>query len=303
MDQVPSAHGTTYKRLDLFADELKAERAAVAGEYEKAAAITQALIDTHIKDDAERGYYLQQMARHLYRVSKVKAGDLQVIAHQKNHFLLKPLTGMQVQKMQALGHKRMERIIDWVKASGDFKTLMVNVEDVLGKVQFGIPHEKFEEALRHLGQALGFESERPDKEWGEGPDNLWALRDDEYVQFEAKSEVELTRAHIQKYEAEQANQAEAWFREKRYKGSKVTTYLVIPTRKVAPQATLIFPTKIARKKHLDLLAKRVRAFFMEFQGLDFNDLSLAKVQSFVDKHGLTVEAIRTDLGEDPVNET
>ena len=76
---------------------------------------------------------------------------------------------------------------------------------------FGTKADKFEAALDELSRALGFVGERPDSEWKEGPDNLWALDDSQYVLFECKSEVDVTRAEVNKREAEQMNRSSAWF--------------------------------------------------------------------------------------------
>ena len=80
---------------------------------------------------------------------------------------------------------------------------------------FGAKAEKFEQALDEISRALGFAGERPDKEWKEGPDNLWALDDTQYILWECKSEVEIARSDINKREAEQMNRSSAWF-EKHY---------------------------------------------------------------------------------------
>lgn len=45
-----------------------------------------------------------------------------------------------------------------------------------------------EEALRYLGQYLGFHSTRPDKEHGTGPDNLWILHDKSALCLDAKTD-------------------------------------------------------------------------------------------------------------------
>ena len=53
-----------------------------------------------------------------------------------------------------------------------------------------------------------------------------------------------------------------------------------------------------RKKHLGSLATKVRAFFKEFAGLDFKDISPGMVQQYIDKNGLTVETFQTEFGQD-----
>ena len=82
-------------------------------------------------------------------------------------------------------------------------------------MRFGVSADSFEAALDRLGTALGFATERPDRDWKEGPDNLWGLRDDDYIIFEAKSEVLPSRLEIRKGESEQMNNSAAWFEELR----------------------------------------------------------------------------------------
>lgn len=55
----------------------------------------------------------------------------------------------------------------------------------------------------------------PDAEWKEGPDNLWCLRDGQYLLFEAKSQVLAGRKEITKDEADQMNRSVAWMRVRR----------------------------------------------------------------------------------------
>jgi hypothetical protein len=76
--------------------------------------------------------------------------------------------------------------------------LDASVSDILGHLVFGIKADRFEHALDELSGALGFAGERPNKEWKEGPDNLWALDATQYLLWECKSEVDVTRAEINK---------------------------------------------------------------------------------------------------------
>jgi hypothetical protein len=109
------------------------------------------------------------------------------------------------------------------------------VEDILGSMTFGTLADRFEGAVDNLAKALGFVGQRPDKEWKEGPDNLWALRDNEYLLLECKSQVQLTRSEINKGETEQMNSSCAWFG-RHYSGSQATNVMIIPTNRLANAA-------------------------------------------------------------------
>ena len=85
----------------------------------------------------------------------------------------------------------------------------------------------FEQALDEIAPALGFVGERPDKEWKEGPDNLWAIDAKQYLLWECKSEVDVKRSEINKREAEQMNRSGAWF-DKHYQGMDVKRIIIHP---------------------------------------------------------------------------
>ena len=171
------------------------------------------------------------MARYNYRVRRPESHKLQRAAYASNRLLLRPPEGVTVAKLTIVSQGRMERIIEWVRQYGDYQQLDVALADILGRLIFGVKADRFEQALDELSRALGFQGERPDKVWKEGPDNLWALDDTQYILWECKNEVDLTRASINKHETEQMNRSCAWFG-KHYAGSQVKNIIVHPTHNV-----------------------------------------------------------------------
>jgi replicative superfamily II helicase len=286
------AEGTV---LDVFVKELDAERKFADGDIEGAVKVIQALIDEHTKDDADRGWYLQEMARYRYRQSKQMSNELQQHAHRKNHLVLKPADGMLVSKLAIISHRRVEAIHGWLRRFENYQELSVALEDILNCLRFGVAADRFEGAFNQLAGVLGFAGERPDKEWGEGPDNLWALRDGEYLLVECKNEVQATRPHINEDEAEQMNRSYAWFR--RYYGeAEVTNILIIPTHTIDKDAAFLpeVGVQIMDEVGLTKLTANVRAFFSEFSGLDLDSLTEAKIQELLDTHSLGSDHIARD---------
>lgn len=286
--------------LGVFAAELAAERKYEQSDPDGAINVIQALIDGLGKDwtAEERGWYLQEMARYQYPTSRAESLVKQAAAYRQNRYLLRPQGAVVVTRLQPVSQKRVERIIEWVRGHVDFPAMSAVVDDLLGALRFGTRAEAFERALHDLGAALGFVCERPDKAWKEGPDNLWALRDGEYLLMECKSEVELTRAEIGKYETGQMNNASAWFA-REYVGASVTRVLIIPPRNIGNAAGFTDPVSILREKGLKKLARNVQGFFREFRTLDLKDLSEAKVQSLLQVHHLRVEDLLADYFEAP----
>lgn len=282
--------------LALFEAELQAELKYQEGDAERAQTLIQKLIDTHKPEDPLKGWYLQESGRYLYESKRTESNRYQVEAHKKNRYLLKPETGMQVTTLRPVSQKRAEAIIAFVRATETYEQLAIVIGDILGNLTFGVKADKFEKAFDDLSRALGFRGERPDKAWKEGPDNLWALRDAEYLLVECKSEVSLDRAEINKDESGQMIRASAWFA-KYYKGAKVKRVLIIPTLKVSKAAAFTDDVEVMREKSLSKLRRNVKTFFGEFQALDFGSISEAKVQELLDAHTLGIEAITSQYSE------
>jgi replicative superfamily II helicase len=152
----------------------------------------------------------------------------------------------------------------WVSSFGSYSDLDASVSDILARLVFGLKADKFEGALDEPSRALRFAGERPDKEWKEGPDNLWALDDTQYHLWECKNEVEITRAEINKREAEQMNRSSVWF-EKHYQGMNVKRIIVHASNSVQSATAFTHEVEAELKKLVKLAAE----FFKLFESLHF----------------------------------
>lgn len=281
------ASGADATVLEIYAAELRAEQAYFDGDYSGATDILQKLLDGGVFSADEKGWYLQEQARYNYLANRAQSNILQVAAHKRNRMLLKPPTGVTVTRLTVVSQGRAERIRNWVANHASYGELNVNVTDILGRLVFGARAEKFEGALNELSCALGFVGERPDSEWKEGPDNLWALDDRQYILFECKSEVDITRAEINKREAEQMNRSSAWF-DKHYVGMKVKRLIIHPAGKVESAASFTHEVEGMREADLNRLVRCSREFFKSFESQNLSDLSETHIQKLLDSHGLSV---------------
>lgn len=289
MDKVtPGAANANLLRI--YAAELEAEQAYASGDYATATSTIQALLDSGVVNRDDKGWYLQELARYQHRANRPESQRLQVAAHKDNRLLLKPPSGVTVARLTLVSQGRMERIAAWVQPFGEYAQLDVALTDILSNLVFGTKADKFEQALDELSVALGFVGERPDKEWKEGPDNLWALDASHYLLWECKNEVETTRAEINKRETEQMNRSSAWF-EKHYPGASVKRIIIHPAGLVASAAAFTHEVEVMRDGDLKRLIKHVREFFKALEGLNFADLSIPHLQKLVDSHGLSVDTL------------
>ena len=288
--------GANERILRAYAAELEAEQAYRNGDYGTAAETLQNLLDRKMVDSEDKGWYLQEMARYHYRSNRPESQRLQIAAHTANRLLLRPSDGVTVAKLTLVSQGRMERIAKWARQFENYAQLDVALSDILGRLVFGTKADKFEQALDEVSRSLGFAGERPDKEWKEGPDNLWALDDTQYILWECKSEVEINRSEINKREAEQMNRSSSWF-EKHYAGMKVKRMIVHPAYVEASAASFTHEVEAMREAELKRFVKRLREFFKSFESLNFKDLSTTHIQKLVNSHGLSVESLLTDYSK------
>lgn len=254
--------------LDLFTAEWDAERQFQQGKHDEARKTIQRLIDSRIKDDYERGWYLQEMARFAYLFDKTKSNELQVAAHGLNRYLLKPKHGMTIKTISGTGHKRLETMIQWLRTFETPEELLLEIDNITDRLRFSVAADQFEGAIDELGRALGFETQRPDKEWKEGPDNLWALRDNQYLLIECKNQVDENRKEINKNETGQMNNSCAWFK-REYGDVPAKNIMIIWTQVVGHAGGFNDHVEIMTSRSLGQLINNVHGFFTSYGLLTF----------------------------------
>jgi len=278
--------------------EKESEDASVSGDHELAADKIQVLIDKHLLNSEEKGWYLQILARHKYFSSKVDSNAIQKTAFQQNPQLLKPRDGINYKRIQYINENRIKRIKKWVNSAGSYEELILSIDSILSDLSFGIKADRFENALKSVGEILGFESQRPDKEFKKGPDNLWCGVNNKYFLFECKNEVDENRPEINKHEASQMNSHCAWFENIYGTESYVIRILIIPTKKLSYYGDLTHQVRIMRKTQLHNLKKNIKSFFKEFKSYVIDEISDEKIQEFLNSHQLDIKNLENDYSED-----
>ncbi|PKP40781.1 MAG: DEAD/DEAH box helicase [Bacteroidetes bacterium HGW-Bacteroidetes-10] len=286
----PSHNNSTI--YESFVLERKAAVSNYSGDYEKACDSIQQIINNYCNDDSERGWYLQILARYKYLDSKVDSNALQKSAFLKNNELLKPKEGINYKKLEYINENRIQRIQQYIKGFPNYQELMINIEGVLADLEFGTSAEKFETALKELGLMLGFLSERPDKEFKKGPDNLWCGVSNQYFIFECKSEVNTERKEINKQETGQMNTHCAWF-EEQYGESAVKRIMIIPTNNLSYNGAFTHEVEIMTRVTLKYLRQNVKSFFKEFSKYQISSVTDEKIQAFLSTHTLDIESLKT----------
>jgi len=271
----------------LLQKEYEAEKCFVMGNISEACNKLQQLCDNDINDESEKGWYLQQIARYKYRTSKTESNRLQKAAFLKNNQLLKPIDGIEYKKIEYVNESRTTRIREWISKFDSYEEMILSIDSILQNLSFGMPHEKFESALKEIGEAIGFIAQRPDNEIKKGPDVLWCGVENHYFLFECKSEVLDSRKEISKHEAGQMNSHSAWF-DSVYPGAKCIRILIIPIKTLSYQGDFTHEVKIMRKGTLRKFKQNVKRMFKEYERYQLNDISDEKVQEIINIHEMDI---------------
>lgn len=302
MNSIEIANETRESELRLLSLEQQAEMQYAQRKYDEAARTIQQIIDNIQGDDSEKGWYLQIMAHYQYHLSKRESLHLQKSAFENNYELLKPKEGIVYKKMDNINLNRIQNIIRWIGMFDSYSDMMMEVDRICECLTFGMEADKFESAMKILGEALGFASQRPDKTIKKGPDNLWGTGNNHYIMFECKSEVSQGRKNIHKSEVGQMNNHCGWF-DNEYPDATVLRIIVIPTLNISYDADFTHEVKILRKNGMNKLKSTVVNFFKEFRNYDLNNLEEKIIHECLKLHNLESHDFLNNYVEDPKHES
>lgn len=210
----------------------------------------------------EKGWYMQIGANYLYHYDSVKSSEYQIKAHSLNTYLLKPREGIKYEKVTKKDKIQANKILSYIKKFTDSNALILSINAVLDNILFEQNTSSVcEESFMQIGNILGFECQRPEKEFNQGPDVLWNIYDDNYLIIEIKNEVKTKRQYIYKSETEQISNSYNWFNTC-YKDKTGIPILVIPTNVTNNDAFGPENLKVMNQDKMNEFKKNTRELFI-----------------------------------------
>jgi len=180
--------------------------------YDEACSILQAEI--YATDDPRtKGLLMQYMAEYMSFNNPSKAQEILLSARNYNSRVLKPIDGVQIDRLCYPQSGQAACAIKYYKDSAwKANEYIVHVDAILNNLVFSNdPADRFEQALADIGTIIGIASSRPEREYGgKAPDNLFALGNSEYAIIECKSGS--TADQISKRDCGQLLQSIEWFK-------------------------------------------------------------------------------------------
>ncbi|MTI47596.1 MAG: DEAD/DEAH box helicase [Firmicutes bacterium] len=289
----------TNRFLEIFDYERKAGVAFMRGNHEVAVRYLQEIIDKYYNNSNDlKGWYLQKIAQYTTLSDPINGNKIQINAHKLNPYLLKPQSGMEFKRLDTVDAFRIERIKEWIQKFKDFNQMMLSVNENVSLLEFGISSEKFERTLDSIGTSLGFVTERPERKWKDGSDNLWHLDKNKYLLIECKNEVKETRTEIYKKEAGQINTSCAWFKSN-YPNCELNPLMIINATRKGFQVHFNEDVKVMNRTKMELFKTNYWKFFNSFNEYKIDSITTSEIQTFIEQNRLTVEDILNHYSVSP----
>lgn len=235
---------------------------AAAGDPAAATATLRYALDG--VDDIERGWRLEEVAAYQHDASPEDAQKTLRAARMLNRSVLMP--GVALQPKPVKGPAAQGRAAATVLAQryDDSTTLQLSVGAILADMAWDADRtEAAEEAVRRLGELLGFVSTRPEKEFGAGPDNHWALTPTANAVIELKTGVTRPDPELIKSEVDQLSGSVNWDAEHNPEATQRLPVLVHPGVRRHREASPPPGTRVITPNDLEALKASVQAFVAE----------------------------------------
>lgn len=193
-------------------------------------------------------------------IDPVSAQKILLSAHKLNSSTLKPIDGVNFEKLKPHTRKQAEVCQEYNQSHFlEATDRILRVKALLEDLSFKIDHKKFEAALDEFGKIIGLAAQRPEKAFGIGPDNIWTFSDANFLVIECKNEA-TTENGISKSDLGQLEQAVSWFEEKYTASIKKTPIIIHHSTKLAHGASSINGARVITETELGKLKAAMELF-------------------------------------------
>jgi hypothetical protein len=233
--------------------------AAQRRDYKQAVAALQEVANAQT-DPRVKGWIKQQLAEYMHFTDPVKSQVILRSAVEANHMVLHPIEGISYTRLDTTKMNQARQCADYlVQTFADSNRLVLAVHSLLEDIIFKPEtSEKFEEAMKQLAFLLGFKGQRPEAEFGSGPDVLWGIGSMEYLVIECKNGA--TAQAISKHYCDQLSGSMNWFAKRYSSDCHITPIMAHPVHIVEANAYPLTGMRVINERKLGELKDTVLAF-------------------------------------------
>jgi hypothetical protein len=255
-----------------------------AGDPASAAVTLRNALDS--VDQIERGWRLEEVAAYQHEISPEDAQKTVRAARMMNYSTLRPAVPIQPKPLTGPAAQAQAAVAVLSRDFDDATRLQLSIGVVLDDITWDENRtEQAEAAFRRLGELLGFVSTRPEREYGAGPDNHWALTPTMNAVIELKTGVTRSDPELIKTEVDQLSGSLNWDAENNPDATERVPVLVHPRARRHAKATPPPGTRVITPEDLEALKVSVRSFAAEIS-VDRGWTKLSVVSAALASHSL-----------------
>jgi hypothetical protein len=254
-----------------------------------------------VPDDITKGWYLEEVAAYQHLSSPPDAQKTLKAARQLNRMTLKPTVAMPARETR--GNARQgEAACDFLSnAYSDGVRLQLKIGSLLDDIAWDPDRtEDAEEAVRLLGLHFGFVSTRPEREYGIGPDNHWAMNATANAVIELKTGVIRSNPKLIRREVDQLSGAIHWDEEHNEHASIRVPVIVHPGFELSSHSSPPPGTRVISVGELERFKKTVAAFAADL-AINKSWTSARAVADALTRHKLTADQIMSAHSRKPAS--
>ena len=246
-------------------------------------------------DLSVKGYFKQQLAEVMQLTDPVVAQTTLLSAVGDNRRVVKPIAGIAHVKITAPVSQAGASIAFMSSRFMDPNLLILHTNALADDLIWDEHRtDRFEAAIRDVGQLLGFGSQRPDNEYRDGgPDNLWAVGGLHFYVIECKSGVKNDGRLISKDHCNQLLGSVSWFQKNYDVSCSYTPILIEPVSRFQVDASPTPDVRIIDDEKLITLRENIRSFGRAVAHVA-NFPNQSAIASHLDSHGFTAAKFITN---------
>jgi DEAD/DEAH box helicase len=230
---------------------------ARANQYKDSLAVLDRAIDA-TTDVQVKAWLLARKAAFQHALDAEGAQKTLIVAHSLEPGVVRPMHGATYKKLApATGQQATTLISNHAARFVDATSMKLFADALCSDLQFSPDtSDKFEAAVNDLASFIGIKGQRPEKDYKEGPDNLWALPSSKFLVIECKNGVTAGKG-IAKKDAGQLGQSVAWFTA-RYPASSCVAIMFHPDRTLGQGASEVDGMRVIDPTSLEKLRRNLR---------------------------------------------
>ena len=240
-------------------EQRKAFDCAQIGQFAEAIKSMQQAVNS-ISEKRMKGWLQQQLAEYTHFIDPVESQEILKSAVGNNRYVLKPRGGISYTKLMTHNMNQARQASDYLKQyEENLNKLIVIANGYIDELEFRPETAfRFEHALAMMAYFIGFKSQRPEAEFGKGPDVLWETGELRYFIIECKNGAVVDT--IAKDYCNQLNGSMLWFKEKYDSTCVGVPIMVHPANRIEYSATLHESSRIITAEKLKNLKDAFRKF-------------------------------------------